>query len=221
MKLSDNLYSVYQKYYRHRILLLWAIFPVFFVSFFLLAEFSIHFNISIAPEIQRSTICYYLAGLFFLLFELHQHKKLLRILSWLHGNLYSEQANKSKCSYWSKETLINTLNNTSVGYSKKNVIALLQAVENCTRSAEKPSAEDLLFLKNAIQHFEVREAIYEKSGGAILSSLILFPLIFSYFFLVLYPPFGFLFLLLASVACALKTVLYLHHRSAVNSFSKQ
>lgn len=201
------------RYYHFRTRILWIALIVFFFSFFILAELSIHFSLTIPSNIQRAIILFYFSVLAFLIFELWQHRKLNRILKWINSVSDSSHSEGRKKEYWTKEALVDTLNVVSAGVSRENALELLQNLSAASGISQNIFGENSLFWNSEAKRLETQQLLYEKSGGFLLNSLIAVFLLSSYLTAAFFPPLGLCCLFISLGAGMIKLFLYLHCRT--------
>lgn len=201
------------RYYHFRTRILWIALIVFFFSFFILAELSIHFSLTIPSNIQRAIILFYFSVLAFLIFELWQHRKLNRILKWITSLSDGSQSEGHKKEYWTKETLVDTLNTVSAGGSRQKALELLQNLAAASDISQNIFGETSLFWNSEIKRFETQQLLYKKSGGFLLNSLIAVFLLSSYLTAAFFPALGLCCLFISLGAGILKLSFYLHGRT--------
>lgn len=201
------------RYYHFRTRILWIALIVFFFSFFILAELSIHFSLTIHSNIQRAIILFYFSVLAFLIFELWQHRKLNRILKWINSVLDSSHSEGRKKEYWTKEALVDTLNVVSAGVSRENALELLQNLSAASGISKNIFGETSLFWNTEAKRLETQQLLYEKSGGFLLNSLIAVFLLSSYLTAAFFPALGLFCLFISLGAGMIKLFLYLHCRT--------
>lgn len=201
------------RYYHFRTRILWIALIVFFFSFFILAELSIHFSLTIPSNIQRAIILFYFSVLAFLIFELWQHRKLNRILKWINSVSDSSHSEGRKKEYWTKEALVDTLNVVSAGVSRENALELLQNLSAASGISQNIFGETSLFWNTEAKRLETQQLLYEKSGGFLLNSLIAVFLLSSYLTAAFFPALGLCCLFISLGAGMIKLFLYLHCRT--------
>lgn len=201
------------RYYHFRTRILWIALIVFFFSFFILAELSIHFSLTIPSNIQRAIILFYFSVLAFLIFELWQHRKLNRILKWINSVSDSSHSEDRKKEYWTKEALVDTLNVVSAGVSRENALELLQNLSAASGISQNIFGETSLFWNSEAKRLETQQLLYEKSGGFLLNSLIAVFLLSSYLTAAFFPALGLCCLFISLGAGMIKLFLYLHCRT--------
>lgn len=201
------------RYYHFRTRILWIALIVFFFSFFILAELSIHFSLTIRSNIQRAIILFYFSVLAFLIFELWQHRKLNRILKWINSVSDSSHSEGRKKEYWTKEALVDTLNVVSAGVSRENALELLQNLSAASGISQNIFGETSLFWNTEAKRLETQQLLYEKSGGFLLNSLIAVFLLSSYLTAAFFPALGLCCLFISLGAGMIKLFLYLHCRT--------
>lgn len=201
------------RYYHFRTRILWIALIVFFFSFFILAELSIHFSLTIPSNIQRAIILFYFSVLAFLIFELWQHRKLNRILKWINSVSDSSHSEGRKKEYWTKEALVDTLNVVSAGVSRENALELLQNLSAASGISKNIFGETSLFWNSEAKRLETQQLLYEKSGGFLLNSLIAVFLLSSYLTAAFFPALGLCCLFISLGAGMIKLFLYLHCRT--------
>lgn len=201
------------RYYHFRTRILWIALIVFFFSFFILAELSIHFSLTIHSNIQRAIILFYFSVLAFLIFELWQHRKLNRILKWINSVSDSSHSEGRKKEYWTKEALVDTLNVVSAGVSRENALELLQNLSAASGISKNIFGETSLFWNTEAKRLETQQLLYEKSGGFLLNSLIAVFLLSSYLTAAFFPALGLCCLFISLGASMIKLFLYLHCRT--------